>query len=120
MKLLFPLCLTLFLSGSLFSQEIDGRLLKRYTSSELAEMKASNPANYSMLIYALDNALYLADMPEGKDFSADVIEVDIENLPSYIELGLEIKKENQYFMVAGQNKLLIMKSEWVLNHEMNK
>ena len=120
MKLLFPLCLTLLISGNVFSQDIDSRLLKRYSSTELTELQSSNPERIALLTYALDNSLYIADAPVGKKVNVETISVDSENLPSYIELGLEIKNENQYFMIAGQNKMLVMKSELVLSHEMKK
>lgn len=120
MKLLLPLCLTLLLAGNVFSQDIDSRLLERYSSTELSALQSSNPARIALMTYALDNALYITDVPSGKEINAETITVNSESLPTYIELGLEIKNENQYFMIAGQNKMLVMKSEWVLNHEMKK
>lgn len=98
------------------SQEVDSRLLSRYSSQELSELVKENPEEYKFLVYALDNAVYMTDVPKGK--SVDFQTIDIANKElNFLDLGLTIKNENQYFKVEGQDKLLVVKSRLVLNHE---
>ena len=100
------------------SQQIDSRLLQRYSETQLENIRLEQPEEYALLNYALDNAVYFSEIPDEK--KVDLPEVSLPNTePTFIDLGLEIKDENQYFVVSGQNKMLIVKSRWVLNHEMN-
>ena len=119
MKKVYVLTLALVVSSLAFTQEIDGRLTKKYSQEELQTMINQNPSNYKMLVYALDNACYITDVPKGKsDALTGTIDMDTSKKLSFIDLGLEIKKENQYFGINGTNKMLVVKSEWVLNNEL--
>ena len=101
------------------SQQIDSRLLQRYSEVQLVNLQQDNPDEYALLDYALDNAVYYAEVPAEKQI--DVQEISLPNgEATFINLGLNIEEENQYFKIAGENRLLIVKSRWVLNHEMNK
>jgi hypothetical protein len=115
------LLFTVFLSASslAFSQEADARLSKRYSSNELADLKQNDPAKLTLLNYALDHACYIADVPKGKESGLNgVIELNINEPIDFIALGLEIQKTNQYLRIKGTDKVLVVKSEWVLNNEM--
>lgn len=105
-----------FCSFLSFSQELDSRLLDRYAPEELTEMYNNNQQEYRLLVYALDNAVYLTDFPKGKDTEFESIDISGSEL-DFVALGLTIKNENQYFKVVGQDKLLVVKSRLVLNHE---
>ncbi len=119
MKLASAFVLFLLFSTQVEAQQIDSRLLSRYSEAEIVKMKSENPEDYKMMLYALDNAIYFADRPKGKEVDLPTISVAGEH-PNFIELGLEIADQNQYFLVEGQDRLLVMKSKWVLNYEMNK
>lgn len=115
------LLFTIFLSASsvAFSQEIDARLSKRYSSTELADLKQNDPAKLTLLNYALDHACYITDVPKGKESGLNgVIEMNINEPIDFIALGLEIQKTNQYIPIKGTDKVLVVKSEWVLTNEM--
>ena len=115
------LLFTIFLSASsvAFSQEIDARLSKRYSSTELADLKQNDPAKLTLLNYALDHACYITDVPKGKESGLNgVIEMNINEPIDFIALGLEIQKTNQYIRIKGTDKVLVVKSEWVLTNEM--
>jgi hypothetical protein len=115
------LLFTLFLSASsmAFSQEIDARLSKRYSSNELADLKQNDPAKLTLLNYALDHACYITDFPKGKESGLNgTIEMNANEPIDFIALGLEIQKTNQYLRSAGTDKVLVVKSEWVLTNEM--
>jgi hypothetical protein len=115
------LLFTIFLSASnvAVSQEIDARLSTRYTSTELAKLKQNDPAQLRMLSYALDHACYIIDVPKGKESGlTGLIEMDVNKPIDFLALGLEIQKTNQYLRIKGTEKVLVVKSEWVLNNEM--
>jgi hypothetical protein len=110
----------LIITVSAVAQDHSKLVNKRYSKEQLATWQTENPAYYSMLLFALDNAIYVIDKPEGKDIpSFASIAYDMKQPKNFIELGLEIKSENQYFSIEGTNKLLVVKSELVLKYEMN-
>ena len=82
-------------------------------------MIQDNPAQYNVLVYALDHACYVIDKPVEKDLSGfTTIPVDVSKPINFLDLGLEIKDQNQYFLIQGTSKMLVVKSNWVLNHEL--
>lgn len=112
------LCLFSLTAQKQASQE---DLLQRvYSKSELKEIK-KDKEQYATLCYALEHAIYLIDAPMGKDVSAfpEIAIEKMQELPSFTELNLKIKEVSQYFRVKDQNKLLIVKSMYVLHLEMN-
>lgn len=120
MKTTFILLLSILISSISFSQEFDKRLEKAYTSSQLTTMQKENPAKLNMLNYALDNALYVIDMPKEKMSEIQkTITYDLKKKATFLELGLTIQKENQYFKINGLDKVLVVKSEWMLLNELN-
>jgi hypothetical protein len=98
---------------------MDSRLLERFSQQELTNLKDNNPEKLAMYNYALDNGCYTAEMPTGKSITLEEISIDAMKELNFISLGLNIEKQNQYFKIAGQDKMLVVKSEWVLNHELN-
>ena len=115
--LLFTIFLALSATG--IAQEFDARLTKRYSTTELADMKQNDPAKLTLLNYALDHACYIAEVPKGKENGlTGVIEMNVSEPIDFIALGVEIQKTNQYLRIKGTNKVLVVKSEWVLTNEM--
>jgi hypothetical protein len=122
MKQILLLTGILFTIGVSHAQEADQRLYKSYSSHYLEQLKSENPQMIRVLNYALDHACYLSAIPEGKDFG-NLTEISLSSLtelPNFAELGLKIEKSNQYFKVTGSQQLLVVKSEWVLNYELEK
>jgi hypothetical protein len=115
--LLFAIFLALSQSG--IAQEIDVRLTKRYSKTELADMKQNDPAKLTMLNYALDHACYIIEVPKGKESELNgAIDMNTSETIDFIALGLDIQKTNQYLRIKGTDKVLVVKSEWVLMNEM--
>ena len=108
--------MSVFCSFYGLSQEVDSRLLDRYAPEELTEMYNNNQQEYKFLVYALDHAVYLTEVPEGKKVDFETIDISNSEL-NFVALGLGIKDTNQYFKVLGENKLLVVKSRYVLNQE---
>lgn len=108
------------LGNGFFAQKIDQRLEKKYSKNDISYMLNNNFSHYNLLVYALDNACYTIDQPKGKDLSELIeISLDVKSPLNFLDLGLELKDQNQYFTIKGTNKLLVVKSNWVLNHEIN-
>jgi hypothetical protein len=110
-------------TNSLFAQKQTAQekeLLKVYAKSELSELKKDGD-KYAVLCYAIDHAIYIIDAPKDKDVSAfPEIVINKDELPTFTDLTIKISDRSQYFRVAGQNKLLIVKSMYVLQLEMKK
>ena len=118
-KLILPFLFFTFFSNISFSQMVDQRLEKKYSKKEINQIIQDDPGQYQFLVYALDNACYTIDQPKDKNLSEfPTISVDIKSPLNFLNLGLEIKDQNQYFFIKGTNKLLVVKSNWVLNHEL--
>ncbi len=119
MKLITTLCFSFLISAVSFSQEIDERLLSKYTETELNEMIENSPSEYALLNYALDNAIYFANGPGDKGDQLETIEMPAEGA-TFVDLGLDITETNQYFRINGDDRLLVVKSKVVLSYEMQK
>lgn len=121
MKNSIILCVYILLNVVAFSQEADSRLTKSYTQKEITDFKATKPEYYRMLVYALENACYITSVPEGKEFKEHgIVSIDSQSIPSFTEIGVRIKNQNQYFLIQNTDKMLVVKSEWVLNDELTR
>ena len=99
-KSIFLFLFFTFLSHISFSQKVDQRLEKKYSKNEITQMIQNDPMNYKFLVYALDNACYIIDQPEGKSLSEFTsISIDINKQLNFLDFGLEIKDQNQKFII---------------------
>ena len=118
-----PLFLALFCTNIVLAQKQTSQekeLLKVYDKSELNNFKKDSD-QFAVLCYAVDHATYMIDAPRDKDVSAfPEIAIKMGQAPMFTDLNIKISDHSQYFRVAGQNKLLIVKSMYVLQLEMNK
>ena len=120
MKKKIILLFSLFLVSQIgFSQEkeINPQLLKVYSENELNQIVQESPEKYDLLVYAIDHAIYTADFPtEKKDNISKEIEVPLGDY-TYLDLGIKIENLNQFYRIKGTNKILVVKSFYVLNNE---
>ena len=117
MKNLFSLTLFLLISLVCNAQKAD-LLLNSYSNEELESIKENDPGKYDLLIYAVDHATYFSVFDAAKHGSLNLQELpDLTDLPFFTDLKVKIEDQNQYFYVPQLNKILVVKSEWVLNHE---
>ena len=118
-----PLFLALFCTNIVLAQKQTNQekeLLKVYAKSELNNFKKDSD-QFAVLCYAVDHATYMIDAPKDKDVSAfPEITIKMDEAPMFTDLNIKISDRSQYFRVSGQNKLLIVKSMYVLQLEMNK
>ncbi len=105
--------LMVFYIGNSLSQNFNKELLKSYSQTELNSFSS---AEILMLEYALENACYFTPIPDGK--TVDFPELEIKkNTVQFTDLGIKITDKTQYFIVKNQNKLLVVKSNYILHLE---
>jgi hypothetical protein len=109
----------LVLANLSFSQKYNQDLMKSYSKNELTSM---SDETLSTLDYAIGKACYLTPIPVGKDIGKfPKIEIaGDEKTIRFIDLGLKIQDTTQYFQVVGKDKILVVKSMYVLTLEKNK
>jgi hypothetical protein len=107
------LLLILFFNNNLSAQDYKKELLKSYTTQELNGFTKSK---ITILEYALENSCYFTPLPEGKTMDFPEIEVK-KQVANFTDFGLKIEDFTQYFIVKNQNKLLVVKSSYILDLE---
>ena len=91
-------------------------LLKSYTKAEIESFNSSNPEKIEILTYALKNGLYFGDFNENKHGNLPILE-GYGNEKNFTDYGLKIKDTNQYYYCPEINKVMVLKSFWVLKNE---
>lgn len=101
------------------SQDFNNRLTTVYSVTELDEIAEYHPERVKILNYALDNAFEVLPLPKGKESKLNG-ELQIQDLDqlSFETLKLKIAESNQYYKISGTDKLLLVKSFFVLENEM--
>ena len=121
MKKMLIVTFSIFLCGSLFSQKIDDRLLKSFDESLLIDLKKTNTEKYNLLISSIGKALEIVEYPKGKMKAKELSSISLpKGEYTYLDLGLEIRDVNQYFRIVNSDKILVVKSFFVLENEHNK
>jgi hypothetical protein len=113
-KLIIVFCffsLSVFCS---FGQSFNKELLKSYTKDEIS---AISKEDITVIEYAIENAIYFAEIPKEKNIDFPEIESRGASL-NFTDYKLKIKNENQYFRIKNSDKLLVIKSMYVLKNEL--
>jgi hypothetical protein len=107
-------------SLSASAQQVDSRLSNYFSAAEIEQFAQKD--NYlNVLSYALDNGLYVIDVPKGKELGElKSIKFDEKKPVNFLDLGLQIETDTQVFKIEGTERLLLLKSEWMLNYELSK
>jgi hypothetical protein len=103
-----------FFGFSAFSQKYDKELLKSYSQKEL---EGFDYETIKALEYGLENAIYYTEISSSKDIVLSEINIP-ENAKKFTDLNLKISSENQYLRVKGSNKMMVVKSLYVLKNEL--
>ncbi len=106
-------------SSSVFSQQIDNRLLKSYEQTELQTMLESDKDKYDLLVYALDNGLQEITIGKGKEVSFKGTISLPQGKYTFADLGLKIEEMEQYYKIEGKESVLMVKSFTLLNRLKN-
>lgn len=113
----FALLGLLLLPVVLYAQEYDSRLLTSYDAETLNALNENDPHTLELLQYALDHGMYFTEYSATKSLQLPEIEIT-EAVQSFADLGLKITDQNQYFRVKNEDRMLVVKSFWVLNNEL--
>ncbi|MES2589661.1 MAG: hypothetical protein V4622_11830 [Bacteroidota bacterium] len=102
-----------------YSQEIDKRLLPKFSEKELFEMQKNDPKEYTFLVNALDKAVFIGEIPDKKDIKFDgVLKINPNEVHTFISLGKEITDSYQYYKIKGTTKMLGILPRFALdNHK---
>jgi hypothetical protein len=113
-KLFLIACFGAFFCAYTMAQDVDQRLLVKYSEAELVDMKKKNNAEYEFQLYCLDNAF--SKVTYSSEKGGNYPELTLPTATStYLDLGLSILKDkNQAYKLAGTNELLVLNSEIVL------
>ena len=107
------------------SQNIDKRLLAKYSVEELDNIKTSSPKEYKILNHCLDNGWYLSALPTEKMKNNDgrigsIVIKDIKKI-NFFELNIElIQDDYQFFAIEGTQQMLVVKSKDHILKDINK
>ena len=103
----------LFCSYIAVSQKYSPELEKSYSKKELKSMSTEE---LKLLNYALENAVYITSIPSKTDIDLKTIKVPL-TLIKFTDAGLKIENQNQYFRIEGTDKMMVVKSNYVLKNE---
>ena len=70
-----------------------------------------------LLEYALTNGFYITTLPSKESTYIKKLNVTTE-IKKYTDIGLRIENQNQYFNIVGTDKMLVVKSKYVLQNEL--
>jgi hypothetical protein len=107
-----------------FSALSFGQTEIRETAKEVQTMEqlaTSSPAEHAKLLeFAKNHGSTIMDFPKGKEAKKLDGEVTMEQaaLIDPIKMGLSILSTNQYFRISGTEKMLMVKSVFILQQEM--
>jgi hypothetical protein len=109
-----------------FSQSLDEKLLVKYDSQTLQEIKDENPDGYALISYFVENACYFVDMPaKSIDYSElqrinpktgelsenqEITLDDIENFNPYVYNIVQQMDHSSYYIAGSTGKLLVVTS----------
>ncbi len=101
-----------------YSQNSEKLLLNSYSKQELELIKTTEPEKYDLLLYAIDHGTYLGKFDSEKHSQLKLKELsDLTEKPSFTDIQVKIMPYNQYFYAPKMNKIVVVKSEWLLKNE---
>ena len=115
----FTLLVSSFFVFSAFSfaqTEIRETVKEPQTMEQIA---ANSPAEHAKLLkFAETHGSTIMDFPKGKDAKLNgEVTMEQANLIDPIKMGLGILPTNQYFRITGTDKMLMVKSVFLLQQE---
>jgi hypothetical protein len=113
------------LSSIAQSDNVDDRLLTKYSIEELNALKTESPSEYIFINYCIENAWYIQALPKEKMKSNDgrIGKIQIQDLNNinFYSLNVNIVKDDyQFFAIEGTDKMLVIKSKDHILKEIKK
>jgi len=117
-KISFLALIVLGISFSIQAQDVDSRLLVKYTKAELVKMQKENKSEYDLLVYSIDHAMYVTNYSEKKGENDGVVEMPEEG-KTYLDLGYKLNDvKNQFYKIGNTGKGLMILSRKALELQM--
>jgi hypothetical protein len=113
-KKLFSLLLFFLTVQFAQAQKFNSKLLKSYSQEELDSFSQED---LKAIEYGITNAVYFAAIPEGKETNFPEI-MNLGSSLDFTEYKLKISSENQYYRIKNTDKMLVVKSMFVLKNEL--
>jgi len=110
-KKLLSAILVVFVATFSNAQDIDSRLLVKYSKSELQKMIKNDPDSYDFLISSLNKGMFIADIPSEKEKSIvfnGTLNIDPNGTHTVFSIGKEVQENAQYYRIAGTNKMVVI------------
>jgi hypothetical protein len=114
MKNYVILTILFFCSYACFAQKYPIELEKSYSKKEL---KTMSDDDLSLLNYALNHAVYTTLLPHKNAEQLKTLKVS-PSIVRFTDAALRIENQNQYFIIEGTDKMLVIKSKYVLQNEL--
>lgn len=117
-KLLLSSLLLFFFTANSSAQEIDSRLLVKYSKAEVEKMIKKDPAHYQFLINALNRGIFITEIPSEKEAGIKfdgTLNIDPNATHTFLTLGKEILDIGQYYRIKGTNKMLVIQPKVALD-----
>jgi hypothetical protein len=112
----------LLLSIVSFAQTSDARtkLLKGYSDEELVKLETADKDMYAILNFSIEKGYSFGLVPSKKGIVARTIKLSDAQMNNfnYLEHGIKITTENQYFLIAGTNKMLTIQGSLPIAYQL--
>lgn len=112
----------LLLSIVSFAQTSDSRtkLLKGYSDEELVKLETADKDMYAILNFSIEKGYSFGLVPSKKGIVARTIKLSDAQMNNfnYLEHGIKITTENQYFLIAGTDKMLIIQGSLPIAYQL--
>ncbi len=112
-----------FCFSNVLAQDIDERLLVKYSKSEIESIKRLQPEHYQFLINALDRGVFISEIPfeKNENIAFDgTLTIDINESHNFLTIRKEITDKYQYYKIAGTTKMLVILPKIFLDPELQK
>jgi len=114
----------LLLGSYAFAQQsnIDQRLLKRFTASELSKMQTSEPARLAYWTYYLDHSFQIMDIPTEKASGLTDLPVLAMSSANFNAFSIQLdtyQKDGATLRFQGEQRMLLVKPMKQLTEEFN-
>lgn len=106
------------------AQNKQEQLAQLYTQDELTNLKTNDPKEFRLISYALENGCYVAKAPQGKSEGfTKSINWSQPSEPKFFDLkktyNVNLENFNQYIRINGSDKMVVVKSRFVLENELS-
>lgn len=119
-KILLSVLTCIAISQISFSQDIDSRLLVKYTKQELQKLQKNNPEEYKYLLNVVEYGMFISEIPTEKEKSIvfdGELKINPNDKHTVFSLGLKITDNYQYYRIANTNQMVAVYPKFYLEQK---